>query len=480
MISIRYRNDLPPPPMPPKLLEIDTGGLQQYLDPGFAASIAKREEPNIEADAEGGMPIDVIGMYGYFDGDESSIMAPDVAPPLDPDDEALMLTPEQLKAGGAVTGSNFLRKTQYMTAGSARATDPSTAPPQRVKPRPKPQVLARDDKENIIRNIRKGFDLAYSNSKSSDPSAAPISQAERQAWEKPIHPTNKNLRPVSFHPVLPDFDANTAIGNSWNLLRFDKPPLPALKSGPHPTRDNRLDAAFLVASAHPEKITAWEKQKKAHDDDPKNFDDPGNKPTVWSLLLPNGQASAPLIRRVMNSRDPEHDFDGHMSRVAEPDESDHNRLKIPFDRTRFYANTTSQDKDFGLHPRQVVLSLTTTSGAPSAQYYPIAQANKLMSNDRAAKLGSKLKDMIDDQLPDQIMVEPTNLNHLELANRTNMREEYDPRFASRYAEIFERAQVEQAEIEKAQNGAVGVEAQRSGEHRGDIEMGDADADGDDD
>ena len=68
-------------------MEIDTGGLQQYLDPGFAASIAKREEPNIEADAEGGMPIDVIGMYGYFEGDEAAITAPDVAPPLDPEDE---------------------------------------------------------------------------------------------------------------------------------------------------------------------------------------------------------------------------------------------------------------------------------------------------------------------------------------------------------------------------------------------------------
>lgn len=71
VVSIRYRNDLPPPHMPPKLLDIDTGGLAQYLTTGFASGIARREEPNIEVDAEGGMAIDMIGIPGYFLGDES-------------------------------------------------------------------------------------------------------------------------------------------------------------------------------------------------------------------------------------------------------------------------------------------------------------------------------------------------------------------------------------------------------------------------
>lgn len=71
LVSIRYRNDLPPPPMPPKLLNIEDGGLSQYLTTGFASAMARREEPNIEVDAEGGMPIDMIGIPGYFLGDES-------------------------------------------------------------------------------------------------------------------------------------------------------------------------------------------------------------------------------------------------------------------------------------------------------------------------------------------------------------------------------------------------------------------------
>lgn len=71
VVSTRYRNDLPPPPMPPKLLNIDNGGLAQYLSTTFASGLARREEPNIEVDAEGGMPLDMIGVPGYFLGDES-------------------------------------------------------------------------------------------------------------------------------------------------------------------------------------------------------------------------------------------------------------------------------------------------------------------------------------------------------------------------------------------------------------------------
>lgn len=474
VISIRYKNDLPPPSMPPKLLDIDTGGLQQYLDPGFAASIAKREEPNIEADAEGGMPIDVIGMYGYFEGDESSIMAPEVALPLEPEDEALMLTPEQLKAGGAVNASNFLRKTQYMTSTSAMANDPlrGTQPRARRESKSKPVVLARDDKENIKRNIHKAFDLV-AGTRQQDPSSAPITPAERQAWTNPTHPSNRQLKPVAFYPVLPDFEAATAIASSWNLVRFDKPPLPATKGH----RDNRIDAAFLMSNEHPEKRQAWEDQKAAHEADPKNFDDPGNPPAVWSLLLPRDQGATSLIRKIMNSKDPEHNDDGVLARVAEPDERDNDRLKIPLDRARFYSNATSQDKEMGRHTRQVVLTLSN-SKPPVAHYYPIGQANKLMS-DRANTKTSLLRDFEAD-LPDQFLVEPRDPTNGELANRYYQWDENDPSFSRKYAEITRAAEREMAEQQaEEENGDAGVddravEAGKAVAHAEDVEMDDAD------
>ena len=68
---IRYSNALPPPSMPPKLLEIPNPGLSQYLTATYASRLAREQPLNIEADAELGMPLDLVGMPGIFDGDES-------------------------------------------------------------------------------------------------------------------------------------------------------------------------------------------------------------------------------------------------------------------------------------------------------------------------------------------------------------------------------------------------------------------------
>lgn len=69
---IRYHNTLPPPPNPPKLLDIPGTGLAggQYTSAAFASRLAREQPLNIEADAELGMPIDLIGLPGVFDGDE--------------------------------------------------------------------------------------------------------------------------------------------------------------------------------------------------------------------------------------------------------------------------------------------------------------------------------------------------------------------------------------------------------------------------
>jgi RNA polymerase II-associated factor 1 len=70
---IRYSNALPPPPLPPKLLDIPNTGLSsgQYTGAAFATRLAREQALNIEADAELGMPIDLVGLKGVFDSDES-------------------------------------------------------------------------------------------------------------------------------------------------------------------------------------------------------------------------------------------------------------------------------------------------------------------------------------------------------------------------------------------------------------------------
>ena len=68
---IRYENPLPPPPGAPKLLNIPTEGLKYYTSAMFSTRLARQQPLNIEADAELGMHIDLVGMPGIFDGDES-------------------------------------------------------------------------------------------------------------------------------------------------------------------------------------------------------------------------------------------------------------------------------------------------------------------------------------------------------------------------------------------------------------------------
>jgi RNA polymerase II-associated factor 1 len=74
---IRYSNALPPPPFNPKFLDIPNTGLSsgQYTSAGFASRLAREQPLNIEADAELGMPIDLIGIKGVFDGDESGLLS---------------------------------------------------------------------------------------------------------------------------------------------------------------------------------------------------------------------------------------------------------------------------------------------------------------------------------------------------------------------------------------------------------------------
>ena len=71
---IRYENNLPPPPGAPKLLNIPVDGLKYYTSAAFANRMAREQPINIEADAELGMPIDLVGMPGIFDGDESCML----------------------------------------------------------------------------------------------------------------------------------------------------------------------------------------------------------------------------------------------------------------------------------------------------------------------------------------------------------------------------------------------------------------------
>ncbi|KAF2280184.1 Paf1-domain-containing protein [Westerdykella ornata] len=250
---IRYSNALPPPPCPPKLLDIPNTGLSSglYTSANFANRLVREQPLNIEADAELGMPIDLVGIPGVFDGDESAIQAMEKAPPLHPADRALMRPPNALgKASSAVaSGISFLRRTEYTTAfttGGSKFESSTSSNTMRLKAKRRRADLSQDDPLNIAKHIQKGFDLAYPADAHTGVDtedklrAAQIAPEEKQAWRNPKHPSKPNLTLLDSYPLLPDWDAVPDTG-SYMIYRFAAPPVKDTESG----YDERLDVAIL-------------------------------------------------------------------------------------------------------------------------------------------------------------------------------------------------------------------------------------------
>ncbi|KIV84803.1 hypothetical protein PV11_00560 [Exophiala sideris] len=460
VVSIRYRNDLPPPPMPPKLLDIDTGGLAQYLTTGYASGLAKREEPNIEVDAEGGMPIDMVGVPGYFLGDESAIMAPEIQPVLDPADHALMLSIDQLKSQGAKNNVSFLRKTQYMTAAQmARANDPLLRTNARVRKTSESKAaaapIARDDKENIKRHIQKGFDLAYPDSIAYNPPEAqanPITPQEREAWRNPVHPDNPRLKPVEFYPIIPDLEAVTDMQGNWQALKFEKPPLPPYRG----RRDDRIDVALLMAAQNTAEMSKYQAKKKAFEEHPELYEDPGAEPYSWSLNIPKQPDSASRYRKILNDANPNKDDPALYAPLLE--ESADGSQRLPYERVRVFPSATQNPVD----PHRV-MAISLASGdklsshsrlrkqGSAAYYYPILDRVRVKA-DRNAVEKSRSQTAPEDgfgaDLPDQLMImfaEPAPPTQML---RNQFRGEYDDAFAGEWSEIVRNAEAA-AEEERA-------------------------------
>lgn len=76
--KIRYSNALPAPANPPKLLNIPNNALENYCEVDFTSRLAREYMNNVEADVEGGMPLDIWGLPGVFDNDETGMQGPPI------------------------------------------------------------------------------------------------------------------------------------------------------------------------------------------------------------------------------------------------------------------------------------------------------------------------------------------------------------------------------------------------------------------
>ncbi|KKK26473.1 hypothetical protein ARAM_000254 [Aspergillus rambellii] len=434
--SLRYRNDLPPPDMPPKFLDIPHEGLERFLTPGFASNLARREEPNIDVDAEGGMPIDLVGIPGLHLGDESAIMAPENPDPIEPADLPLLMTLDQLKNPAPKNVNvSFLRRTQYISAG-IRVPDGPRVTPIRTKSRPD-KVKTQDEPAYIKKYLQKGFDIAYPSSKhvgEDTPSQikghAPT-KLEVDAWANPVHPDNPKLKPVGFYPLLPDLQGFPDPGG-FVQFKFDKAPV----QGSGGKRDKRMDVAILLPSAPEERICQEHATKVAlHKSNPNLYPDPGPIPWDYDLFLPEKKESAKNVISSLQLSNPDRDDEGLYTHEGTENNKFHR-----YDRSRTYA-TSSQTLGNDQKQKDVALTLFDPSesrdgNGPSKQkaayYYPILGKTRLKPERSRtiaqAGLAPTLPKSKEDQV-DQIQVAVRDPDESEIYKRGLHRAAIDPKFA---------------------------------------------------
>ncbi|KAM5449677.1 Actin-like protein arp8 [Microsporum audouinii] len=469
--SLRYRNDLPPPEMPPKFLDIPHEGLERFLTAGFASNMVRREEPNIDVDAEGGMPIDLIGIPGLHLGDESAIMAPENPPPLDPADLPLLMSLDQLRNPAPKNVNvSFLRRTQYIASGGmVRGIDTKGSVfigGARKGQKPKP---SRDDPTYVKKYIQKGFDIAYPKSKHIGPDTSSQIQglaptkAELDAWANPVHPDNPKLKPVGFFPVIPDVDGFPDSGG-FLQFKFDKTPIPPING----RRDDRMDMSILIPSSpEPRVLQEHTSKTQLHRANPAFYPDPGPVPYDYDLYLPQKQSSTKQIRRSLNMTNPERDSPSNYAHESSTGDKYHH-----YDRLRTYA-TNSQVLNTEHKYKDVSIVLFDPAEIPEgerdsfrlsqkgAYYYPIISKTRIKPerSQKIARAGlAPTRATVKEDQVDQIQVKLRDPIEEESHKRAGHRAQIDSKYTNPFSP---------QEPEKGQNTA---------DAHGDEEMADNDHD----
>ncbi|KAK6949983.1 hypothetical protein Daesc_008306 [Daldinia eschscholtzii] len=387
---IRFSNALPPPPNPPKLLDIPNTGLAsgQYTAPGFASRLAREQPLNIEADAELGMPLDLVGMPGIFDGDESSIQAPTQPPQIHPRDRALLRAPGSLgHPKPAETNVSFLRRTEYISSVSTKRHDSSAfrsnnpAPKRPLKrPSPEPDV---DSPAHIKKKIDQSFAIAAANLKDKS---------------RVKHPSKKNLKLVDAYPLIPDLEAFPDSG-AYVTFKFTHNPLPATR-----VYDKRLLNGILKPISKTEaEEAAFAMAMQAHERDPQHVPKPQNL-MDYDFFLNDSLDASERFRQKFDIENPDHDDDSLYTHKS------NGKPNFLFPRVRTYE--TAQELELNnqtKYDEEVVLAFNDDEAIDqkAAFYYPVMQRSviKPQRNKNIARtIGLVPADLLEERNVDQLDV----------------------------------------------------------------------------
>ncbi|CAM1505330.1 Fc.00g109670.m01.CDS01 [Cosmosporella sp. VM-42] len=353
---IRFSNALPPPPNPPKLLDIPNTGLAsgQYTTPGFASRLAREQPLNIEADAELGMPLDLVGMPGVFDGDERSIQAPAHPPAIHPHDRALLRPLTALgKPKVAEANVSFLRRTEYISSSSTKRHE---MPRALLAKRKGPRIVeaAADSPHAIKRKIDRGFELAEQDLK--DP-------------KRVKHPSKRHLKLVDSAPLIPDLDAFPDSG-AYVTLKFLTNPVTSSKD---------YDQRLLTSLFKPIEKTQGEEEEydamlEAHQQDPENNPKPQNLMN-YDFYLSQSVSAADRFRRKFDAENPDHDDEDLYTNKGD------SGGYFLYNRVRAYETVNEVEMDDTTkYDNEIVLSYNDDTFYPNQKavyYYPVLQKSTI-------------------------------------------------------------------------------------------------------
>ncbi|MCJ1399631.1 hypothetical protein MMC11_002833 [Xylographa trunciseda] len=386
IVRQRYSNALPPPPGAPKLLEIPTQGLSAYCHPSYAQRLARATDLNIEADAMLGMPIDLVGMPGIFDGDESSIQAPLVTPPVHPRDRALLRPLKTLgQPKSDLSGVSFLRRTQYVAEDQRRAEAAISRKSQGSAPKPRRKVVdpAKNDDVTVLREAVKGFDIANPEDAYKGPDnqtnirGAVPTLAENEAWKNPKHPSNHQLKLIASYPILPDLSGYTDEGG-YMVVKLAGQPTDVTEG-----HDKRMDAALLHAVGFaPEALAEYLAKQAAHDANPDIIPAPSKPGINYEFFLPEDERTAANVKQKTDVHNPNRDdpelYTHNTKGGAENDSFRYNHI-------RDYETGLQNENTDKYQELAIVLDKSTrepgnthkSGSSNSAFYYPIVSKSQL-------------------------------------------------------------------------------------------------------
>ena len=330
----------------------------------------------------------------------TAIQAPLSIPPVHPRDKPLLRPLSEIgKLKYATGGHSFLRRTEYIATGDARTRDNInnrnlTKPSNKKR---KQVDTSKDDPVNILRATVKGFDIAHPEDAYTGPDGennrirgSEPTPAETEAWKRPRHPTNPELRLLDSYPLLPDFDAIPDSG-SYQIVKFAPNPSQATD-----VRDTRMDVgllSFMELSPQAQAVIAEDYKNKiaAHQADPARNPMPG--PTFsYHFFLPQNDEGMRKIKRKLDDDELETD-----DADAEPEQVRFDHVRI-YDTSRSVINADYPYKEIALalHDREMedpVLAsdsgYSTARSEKAALYYPLGAKVQLKPrrNRNLAQLG---------------------------------------------------------------------------------------------